>query len=125
ASRTAASADFIARHSGTAAPASLSRPSARTASTRTAGSSMARSEEHTSELQSLTNLVCRLLLEKKYFEAPSDPRWVAIHHTPPYRPVTEKAPQHDVFVDGLCGGVSTGPPHARTVSARLVDVHTI
>ena len=24
-----------------------------------------RSEEHTSELQSLTNLVCRLLLEKK------------------------------------------------------------
>ena len=26
-----------------------------------------RSEEHTSELQSLTNLVCRLLLEKKKF----------------------------------------------------------
>src|SRR5438093_7767766 len=34
---------------------------------RTAGASGAavRSEEHTSELQSLTNLVCRLLLEKK------------------------------------------------------------
>src|SRR5829696_10577862 len=30
---------------------------------RTAGTN--RSEEHTSELQSLTNLVCRLLLEKK------------------------------------------------------------
>src|SRR5438093_10195433 len=28
-------------------------------------SGAARSEEHTSELQSLTNLVCRLLLEKK------------------------------------------------------------
>src|SRR5438093_3671841 len=28
-------------------------------------SKAARSEEHTSELQSLTNLVCRLLLEKK------------------------------------------------------------
>src|SRR5258706_8272877 len=28
-------------------------------------SNEARSEEHTSELQSLTNLVCRLLLEKK------------------------------------------------------------
>ena len=27
--------------------------------------SLVRSEEHTSELQSLTNLVCRLLLEKK------------------------------------------------------------
>ena len=26
---------------------------------------LTRSEEHTSELQSLTNLVCRLLLEKK------------------------------------------------------------
>src|SRR5258706_676769 len=32
---------------------------------RTARSPRARSEEHTSELQSLTNLVCRLLLEKK------------------------------------------------------------
>src|SRR5437016_10821910 len=29
------------------------------------GRTRARSEEHTSELQSLTNLVCRLLLEKK------------------------------------------------------------
>src|SRR5437016_13983747 len=29
------------------------------------GSRQNRSEEHTSELQSLTNLVCRLLLEKK------------------------------------------------------------
>src|SRR5437016_8222480 len=29
------------------------------------GETHARSEEHTSELQSLTNLVCRLLLEKK------------------------------------------------------------
>src|SRR5437016_12028656 len=31
----------------------------------TRASSCSRSEEHTSELQSLTNLVCRLLLEKK------------------------------------------------------------
>src|SRR5258706_8488007 len=29
------------------------------------GTELLRSEEHTSELQSLTNLVCRLLLEKK------------------------------------------------------------
>src|SRR5258706_11611217 len=33
--------------------------------TRTASGYYDRSEEHTSELQSLTNLVCRLLLEKK------------------------------------------------------------
>src|SRR5438093_13223487 len=32
---------------------------------RRAARAAARSEEHTSELQSLTNLVCRLLLEKK------------------------------------------------------------
>src|SRR6476619_8523890 len=32
---------------------------------RTRGVQGGRSEEHTSELQSLTNLVCRLLLEKK------------------------------------------------------------
>src|SRR5437016_8280067 len=36
-----------------------------TARARTTGNRRARSEEHTSELQSLTNLVCRLLLEKK------------------------------------------------------------
>src|SRR2546427_9498178 len=33
--------------------------------TRRAGTLKARSEEHTSELQSQSNLVCRLLLEKK------------------------------------------------------------
>src|ERR1019366_9033522 len=32
-----------------------------------------RSEEHTSELQSLTNLVCRLLLEKKQFAGRTRP----------------------------------------------------
>src|SRR5437016_6802320 len=32
---------------------------------RATGRQLTRSEEHTSELQSLTNLVCRLLLEKK------------------------------------------------------------
>src|SRR5262249_60098504 len=39
-------------------PASRQTPS-------TSGAMPARSEEHTSELQSLTNIVCRLLLEKK------------------------------------------------------------
>src|SRR2546427_9378137 len=37
----------------------------RTRSTGTAGTGRSRSEEHTSELQSQSNLVCRLLLEKK------------------------------------------------------------
>src|SRR5437016_11275650 len=34
------------------------------------GGGSTRSEEHTSELQSLTNLVCRLLLEKKKQSTP-------------------------------------------------------
>src|SRR3989339_763025 len=38
-----------------------------------------RSEEHTSELQSLTNLVCRLLLEKKYKVVRSSGEEVDVH----------------------------------------------
>src|SRR5258706_9947197 len=34
---------------------------------------VSRSEEHTSELQSLTNLVCRLLLEKKKIKIKNKP----------------------------------------------------
>src|SRR5437016_8099241 len=40
--------------------------------------SLPRSEEHTSELQSLTNLVCRLLLEKKKKYANTIDRWLII-----------------------------------------------
>src|SRR2546427_7343472 len=39
-----------------------------------------RSEEHTSELQSQSNLVCRLLLEKKKKKAPEC--WTAIYPDP-------------------------------------------
>src|SRR5262249_56723927 len=49
-----------------ATASSRRRPPSRFAfSSHRSSSSAARSEEHTSELQSLTNLVCRLLLEKK------------------------------------------------------------
>src|SRR5256886_4435434 len=54
-----------------------------------------RSEEHTSELQSQSNLVCRLLLEKK-----------KIHEHPGSRPVYHK---HRALIAHLC--------HARFVSA--------
>src|SRR5437016_13403000 len=46
------------------APQNWAIPLPKTAQSRQ-GVSLLRSEEHTSELQSLTNLVCRLLLEKK------------------------------------------------------------
>src|SRR2546430_10906924 len=41
-----------------------------------------RSEEHTSELQSQSNLVCRLLLEKKKKQPPHQPFREASHITP-------------------------------------------
>src|SRR2546426_8390201 len=44
---------------------SISMPSGQDAGRGGAGGSSLRSEEHTSELQSPCNLVCRLLLEKK------------------------------------------------------------
>src|SRR5256885_3818638 len=45
--------------------AGAGRASCRSAATSGGGRDAARSEEHTSELQSPCNLVCRLLLEKK------------------------------------------------------------
>src|SRR5258706_10190877 len=50
---------------------------------------MARSEEHTSELQSLTNLVCRLLLEKK--KNRTEPRYK--EPKPSFPPQTTLNPQ--------------------------------
>src|SRR2546430_3537354 len=38
------------------------------------GDRLLRSEEHTSELQSQSNLVCRLLLEKKKYNYPTETR---------------------------------------------------
>src|SRR2546427_8513016 len=56
-----------------------------TAPHRRSCSSRRRSEEHTSELQSQSNLVCRLLLEKKKNETgPAFPN----NHYNPHRPVT-------------------------------------
>src|SRR2546430_6964741 len=43
------------------------------------GSRCDRSEEHTSELQSQSNLVCRLLLEKKKKKTDTDPRLAHTH----------------------------------------------
>src|SRR2546430_8421882 len=42
----------------------------------------ARSEEHTSELQSQSNLVCRLLLEKKKRQSPPEPSHVLFLRLP-------------------------------------------
>src|SRR5258706_11874977 len=60
---------------GSSAPAPLPNPNGR-------------SEEHTSELQSLTNLVCRLLLEKKKHHRRPPPRPARRHTTADSAPLT-------------------------------------
>src|SRR2546427_2431618 len=57
------------RHPGRPGPAALRGRAA----TQRAPGQMGRSEEHTSELQSQSNLVCRLLLEKKKKERTTTP----------------------------------------------------
>src|SRR2546430_6363715 len=49
-------------------------------------SDFTRSEEHTSELQSQSNLVCRLLLEKKKKHRPTHHRDAGAHHVALYSP---------------------------------------
>src|SRR2546430_6937348 len=70
-----------------------------------------RSEEHTSELQSQSNLVCRLLLEKKKYEpylyysrTYQNPAQYHLH--PPHFPVSPP----------LCAQMQTNPPAPHTSS---------
>src|SRR2546427_6579500 len=51
-----------------------------------AGLDRERSEEHTSELQSQSNLVCRLLLEKKKIKNTSNPTAFPIKSTSRHKP---------------------------------------
>src|SRR2546430_12814548 len=72
------------------------RPSSSKASTAAAASGMTsqrarflpRSEEHTSELQSQSNLVCRLLLEKKKQKQSTKTKRTQYIQTPPYNLVS-------------------------------------
>src|SRR5262245_64700903 len=64
-----------------------------------------RSEEHTSELQSLRHLVCRLLLEKKK-EGVGEQRLDAVA-------VAEREPRRDGGVRRSAGGGRAGGPQAR------------
>src|SRR5262249_62145518 len=57
----------------TSGQAGSARKAEELSTTNVPAATAARSEEHTSELQSLTNLVCRLLLEKKNMNPHSPP----------------------------------------------------
>src|SRR5256885_7087073 len=58
-----------------------------------------RSEEHTSELQSPCNLVCRLLLENKNFLDERVARELLNHEVGDVRPRDAKAPSRNTFRD--------------------------
>src|SRR2546427_1702822 len=63
---------------GITSPARVTTTSSPSRTSLRARSSSLRSEEHTSELQSQSNLVCRLLLEKKNKATPAPSR--VVHH---------------------------------------------
>src|SRR5260370_28678512 len=78
------------RSTAATAPGSPWRPSPATSSTTRCGDhdrvrAGGRSEEHTSELQSHLNLVCRLLLEKKKKKSRRT-TYQKLYHKPPLRP---------------------------------------
>src|SRR2546430_4662804 len=76
----------------------------------------ARSEEHTSELQSQSNLVCRLLLEKKKKELPLRPFYVvlSITVTPPTSAVFTVISFSVANRGRYCGPPSVAPRHETT-----------
>src|SRR2546427_9765527 len=58
-----------------------------------------RSEEHTSELQSQSNLVCRLLLEKKTTRIPTSPvHFTSISTTPASKPSSRLGPRSKILM---------------------------
>src|SRR2546426_5293256 len=69
---SAAAARFPKYHTASTSSCSASTFASATTWTRCGTSGIERSEEHTSELQSPCNLVCRLLLEKKKKQKKTD-----------------------------------------------------
>src|SRR5256885_3480182 len=92
-------------------PMSSSRPSVR-APARVAIHRTSRSEEHTSELQSPCNLVCRLLLEKKKTQVSPLHIWPLCLHQK-----TAAHPTSSVPV------VSSRSTHAAQRSATAISLH--
>src|SRR2546430_11659400 len=82
----------------------------------TAHSGFARSEEHTSELQSQSNLVCRLLLEKKKYQiirhrATKLPWPVPAHLYPPRTPPSHTAASSPVYHSSCQSTIPHRPAH--------------
>src|SRR2546430_8353881 len=73
-----------------------------------------RSEEHTSELQSQSNLVCRLLLEKKKQKCESRPGLATILHVPDH----VRAAAEDSVYDAAASRCHRPRPHAPLPSSN-------
>src|SRR5687767_15476479 len=78
---------------------------------------IARSEEHTSELQSLAYLVCRLLLEKKNHAQPQPA------HLHPIRPSLSLLYYHSLLHHASRGAHCHAPPNLYFRNAALVLVY--
>src|SRR5256886_8939804 len=80
-----------------------------------------RSEEHTSELQSQSNLVCRLLLEKKKHTAVTSRRTVCrdVVHVVRYHNLRSVRLAEDATPDLLCVSLSCGVGRAARVETAL------
>src|SRR5262249_31314090 len=80
------------------------------------------SEEHTSELQSLTNLVCRLLLEKKKKTDSADhPRRLDEPHHTTHGVKPIRRGELECVELAVSRGHQHGEPHAATHSVRVAD----
>src|SRR2546430_3730773 len=89
----------------------------------TSASSVGRSEEHTSELQSQSNLVCRLLLEKKkkcFSRRATAPwySWTGFVVSKSYSTTPPCGPEHPNDSVRPSSSALTSPSHLRTHSTQ-------
>src|SRR2546430_13467207 len=78
---------------------------------RQAGVELPRSEEHTSELQSQSNLVCRLLLEKKKTQQQTSSSQLPTPHTSPL--AENELPPRRALTPSTTSSVTLSSPHVR------------
>src|SRR5260370_3674926 len=86
--------------------------------------SCARSEEHTSELQSHLNLVCRLLLEKKKIKSRHEDTvnsLTGLEPAPHRAPTLNSVDRHVVEPDGVHGVRNSSSTKSATRTCELAD----
>src|SRR5256886_5627694 len=85
-----------------------------------AAASPSRSEEHTSELQSQSNLVCRLLLEKKELMLASLLQVGSVQATCQQVACTDPTCKRDACVLASLPALAARPPHPRPTLCSTV-----